>query len=59
MRICDRCKGRPIRTTILDKKSGSEFDLCESCLDEFNEFLAEEPEAGKKPKRRKLKDASE
>jgi len=47
MRICDRCKGRPIRTTILDKKSGSEFDLCESCLDELkSQRRAKSPKGG-------------
>jgi len=60
MRICDRCKINKLKTTLLDKKDSTEYDLCEGCLDGFYDFLAEKPEDGQKArKRRKVKDAKE
>ncbi len=40
MKICDRCKSPVVSIVLLDKRSGSEYDLCKKCADDFSEFLA-------------------
>jgi hypothetical protein len=41
MRTCDRCKDstKQIKTLLLDRKDGSEFDLCVDCSNAFLTFL--------------------
>lgn len=51
MRICDRCKTGTTRTVLLDKRSGSEYDLCQPYTEDFNEFLS--PSIPKEPMKEK------
>jgi hypothetical protein len=41
MRVCDRCKKTEnlIKTLLLDRKDGSEYDLCVECSNAFLTFL--------------------
>lgn len=39
MRICDKCKTGTTRTVLLNKRDGSEYDLCQPCSEAFNEFI--------------------
>ena len=61
MKICDRCKSPVVSIVLLDKRSGSEYDLCKKCADDFSEFLApqeikqEAPAIAKKAGRPKTK----
>jgi len=38
MKICDRCCAKLIVETIVKIKTKEEVDLCEKCLEEFEEF---------------------
>jgi len=38
MKICDRCESKPVVETIIKSKTKEEIDLCQKCLDEFEEF---------------------
>ena len=46
MKICDRCQGHPVRAILLhagaddvDCVAKEQFDLCQSCEDEFSEQM--------------------
>lgn len=54
MRICDRCGAQAIKTVLLDKREGTEYDLCASCKEAFDAFITEihTKESTTEPKKR-------
>ena len=38
MRVCDKCGDRMVAETIVKSRTEEEIDLCEKCLQQFEEF---------------------